>query len=208
LDSADSGCSLITWSCESDQITVIGEPIDSFGCKKNPENCLPIDNRGSDSSGSNNDTDGGRPRRGDGSGSDGGRGPEGRVRCGPQGQFWVPGTGYHPDSLCFQDQNNIHQAEIAIDSINECNRQGGSWSPVPNGNGNGIIGIDCKPNNANLPHFTSTPTTSECFKWALDRLERVESEKKSTDGGSPAPDELEGKKNRIKDRTNPRGEQP
>lgn len=45
-DSSDGGCTESdgTWVCTGDPITVIGEPIDtdSFNCRKNPLNCVPV----------------------------------------------------------------------------------------------------------------------------------------------------------------------
>ena len=50
-DSSDGGCTESdgTWTCTGDPIVVIGVPpddggmiVDSFSCRKNPQNCLPV----------------------------------------------------------------------------------------------------------------------------------------------------------------------
>lgn len=49
MDQSDGGCTESggQWTCTGDVIVVTGEPVDSFDCRKNPANCVPVDPPGS-----------------------------------------------------------------------------------------------------------------------------------------------------------------
>ncbi len=96
------------------------------------------------------------------SNTSGGGGPAGGVDCGPQGQFWIPGTGCHEDSRCFQDLDNVRQAKALAVYGDECVDRGGQATVVLNTNGNGLLGARCKVSGG-VPDQQNFPTTTECF---------------------------------------------
>lgn len=116
------------------------------------------------------DTSGGCPAefrdcRGDGSGpvgdgGGGGGGTLGQVDCGPNGEFWVPGTGCHPDSRCFQDLDNYRNALTILEVAKECVSKGGAWTPEADSNGQ-PGGIECNIGGGRVS--TRLPTTEACL---------------------------------------------